>query len=196
MLKWNYIIILPTYVFYILNKNNFLGVLTMKYDFLRQHMIDLSNGERTLSWEGTKGNFIRAVKVNQTEIDSQEARLLETGFTFPKDLKEFWTEIGCGYVSPTDALDNALETPTNILDFYFNVGDWSDLKIACDFFDHDELPFFFISGLDYITIGLKEGTNLGKIYRFGQEIAPSLSDFLQCILNDATFFNQCVETVS
>lgn len=187
---------MPTYIFNILNKNNFLGVLTMKYEFLKEHMIDLCNGDKHINWAGTKGNFIRAVRISQDEIDTQEARLLETGFSFPEDLKAFWTEIGCGYISPTDTLDNALETPTNILDFYFNVGDWSDLKIACDFFNTDELPFFFISGLDYITIGLKEGTNLGKIYRFGQEIAPSLSDFLQCILNDSSFCNQCIETVS
>ena len=50
--------------------------------------------------------------------------------------------------------------------------------------------------LDYITIGLEEGVNLGKIYCLGQEIAPNLIVFIQKLLENPTYYLNYIPAVS
>ena len=60
----------------------------------------------------------------------------------------------------------------------------------------NELPFLLTTNLDYITIGLEEGVNLGKVYYFGVEIAPNLSVFIQRLLENPTYYLDYIPSVS
>lgn len=163
----------------------------MYYSFLKDHVIDWQFEDRKdFSWGEATDKFIRVNTLSLDEISRQEARLLATGYSFPSELKAFWNEIGCGYLCPTDDIDNGLLGPTSALDIYFTEGDWSQVKLTCDILDKNELPFFLIGALNYLTIGLEEGVNLGKIYRCGEEIAPSLTYFVQHILSDPTYYDK------
>ena len=161
----------------------------MYFNFLKDHIIDWQLEEEDhVNWHDASNQFIRSSIPSSTEISKQEERLKALGYRFPLELKTFWDEIGCGYLCSNDRVDNGLEEPTTILDIYFREGEWSDIKLACDIIDKNELPFFRIRDLSYLTIGLEEGINLGKIYYCGDEIAANLIDFIKRILLNPIYY--------
>ena len=148
-----------------------------------------------LNWKNAADKFVKVSILSAEDIALQEQRLIPLGYQFPEELKAFWLEIGCGYLCANDSLDNAFETPSTTLDIYLSEGDWANVKLRCDIFVKNELPFFQIGHLDYITIGLEEGVNLGKIYRLGIEIAPSLTVFVQHILQNPSYYTELVTCI-
>ena len=169
----------------------------MYFKFLKDQIISWNlDDETNVNWKNATDKFIRAFTLSDDDINCQEKRLLAFGYRFPNELKAFWSEIGCGYLCPNDNLDNGFEKPSTALDIYLSEGDWANVKLSCNLFVQNELPFFQIGHLDYITIGLEEGVNLGKIYRLGVEIAPSLVDFVKCILQNPSYYNKLVSSVN
>ena len=165
----------------------------MYFSFLENQVIDWqSEDDKQFGWGNVSDKFIRTNTVSENDIKMQEVRLASLGYHFPEELKAFWLELGCGYLCPNDKVDNGLQSPNTTLDIYFREGDWSKIKLACDIFDQNELPFFLIGNFNYITIGLEEGVNLGKIYRLGEEIAPSLTYFIEHLLQDSTYYTNLV----
>lgn len=161
----------------------------MYFNFLKNRIVDWQLEEEDhINWHIASNQFLRSSIPPVSEISIQEERLKKLGYHFPLELKNFWEEIGCGYLCPNDSVDNGLEEPSTILDIYFREGDWADVKLICDIIDQNELPFFRISDLCYLTIGLEEGSNLGKIYYCGDEIASSLVDFIERILLNPTYY--------
>ena len=118
------------------------------------------------------------------------------GYHLPNELKAFWNEVGCGYFSGHELVNNGLEQPSTDLDIYFCEGDWKTIKSRCNLLMPNELPFLLTTNLDYITIGLEEGVNLGKVYYFGVEIAPNLSVFIQRLLENPTYYLDYIPSVS
>lgn len=161
----------------------------MYFNFLEDHIIDWQLEEEDhVNWRNASSQFIRSSVPSAAEISKQEKRLKAQGYNFPEELKMFWSEIGCGYLCPNDSVDNGLEEPATILDIYFREGEWSDVKFACDIIDKNELAFFRTCDLSYLTIGLEEGINLGKVYYCGDEIATNLIDFTKRILLNPIYY--------
>ena len=168
----------------------------MYFKFLKDHIIDWQVEEEDyINWHNASSHFIRSSIPSKAEISMQEERLKTLGYCFPLELKAFWSEIGCGYLCPNDSVDNGLEEPATILDIYFSEGEWSDVKFVCDIIDKNELPFFRIYDLCYLTIGLEEGNNLGKIYYCGDEIAANLVDFTNHILLNPVYYLSLYTTI-
>lgn len=161
----------------------------MYFDFLQDQIIDWpSDDDPNLTWCMPQKKFIKVVTPSLDEITRVEQRLLTMGYHLPVELKAFWSEIGCGYFENNDLVDNGLELPQTDLDIYFCEGAWTNLKLHFNIFDSNEFPFFLTNNLDYITIGLEEGVNLGKIYHFGQEIAPNLIEFIKRLLENPSYY--------
>lgn len=160
----------------------------MYFDFVKDCIIDWHLEDDAINWGNMTHSFLRSSIPSSTDITEQEKRLASVGYEFPEELKHFWAEIGCGYLYSTDCLDNGVEEPKTILDIYFQEGDWADVSCHCDIFAANELPFFRISNLNYLTIGLEKGANLGKIYKSGEEIAPSLTDFIKSLMQNPLYY--------
>lgn len=161
----------------------------MYFKFLKDRIIDWQlEEEDSINWHNACTQFIRSTIPSITEICKQEERLKALGYNFPLELKAFWNEIGCGYLCPNDTVDNGLEEPNTILDIYFQEGEWAKVKFTCDILAQNELPFFRVRDLSYLTIGIEEGINLGKIYYLGEEIAPNLVNFVERILRNSTYY--------
>lgn len=174
-------------IFLVLHLNT-VGVFVMFCNLLKDHILDWCAEEDSINWEATTHLFLRSTIPSLSEITTQEARLKEVGYTFPPELKAFWQEIGCGYLCSNEMLDNGLEEPHTILDIYFQEGDWQHVHFTCDILANNELPFFRVNSLNYLTIGLEPGVNLGKIYCCGEEIAPSLTAFVEHLLQDTNYY--------
>lgn len=163
----------------------------MYFDFLQDRVIYWQlEDEKSFDWKKVTDKFICTNTLSLHTIEEQEERLLAFGYSFPAELKAFWSELGCGYLCSSAEVDNGLEHPRTVLDIYFSEGNWSEVKLPCNLFCENELPFFNIKDLDYITIGLQPGVNLGKIYRFGEEIAPNLTSFIELLLKNNTYYKE------
>lgn len=161
----------------------------MYFDFLKDHMIDCTKEkEPYFNWNTVDRLFVRYRILSLSEINQQEQRLSVVGYQFPEALKQFWSEIGCGYLCSNPLADNVLEDPKSLLDIYFSEGEWAQVKTSFNLFDANELPFFRTVSFNYLTIGLEEGYNLGKIYYNGIEIAPDLSTFISSLLKEPTYY--------
>ena len=163
----------------------------MYFNFLKGQVINWNlNDETNVNWKNATDKFVLVSTLSDEDIVSQEKRLAPYGYQFPEQLKAFWKEFGCGYLCPNDALDNGFEKPSTAVDIYLSEGEWAKVKLSFDLFVQNELPFFQIGHLDYITIGIEEGVNLGKVYRLGEEIAPNLVEFVQRILQNPSYYNE------
>jgi len=165
---------------------NYWGVYMMYFDFLQDHIMSYSNEK--FNWNNATDKFICFIKLTSQDIDAAEQRLETTGYQFPTELKNFWYEMGCGYLCSNFLADNVFEDPKALLDIYFSEGEWSKLKTTLNFYEANEFPFLRTTNFNYITIGLEAGNNLGKIYLNGIEIAGSLSEFIQHLLNNPIFY--------
>ena len=169
----------------------------MYFSFLQDQIIEWQPEEPSLfNWCNIKNHFIRISTPSSEEIEHAEARLAAIGYHFPNELKAFWNEVGCGYFSGHELVNNGLEQPNTDLDIYFCEGDWKTIKSHCNLLMPNELPFLLTTNLDYITIGLEEGVNLGKVYYFGEEIAPNLTVFIQRLLENPTYYLNYIPSVS
>lgn len=173
-----------------------MGVFKMYFDFLKDSITDWEDEEtQPFNWNDAPSCFVRTLKLASETIRSQEARLAVTGYTFPDQLKAFWTEIGCGYLCSNFLADNGIEEPKAVLDIYFSEGEWGKVKTSFNLLSQDELPFFRTSDFNYITIGLDPCSNLGKIYLNGDEIAESLSDFIKAMLENPLYYQELALTL-
>lgn len=167
------------------------------FNFLQDQIIEWQpESTNSFNWCNIKNNFIRISIPTFEEIDNAELRLATIGYHLPNELKAFWREVGCGYFSAHELVNNGLEQPKTDLDIYFCEGDWTNIKLNCNLLMPNELPFLLTNNLDYITIGLEEGVNLGKIYRFGEEIAPNLIVFIQRLLENPAYYLDYIPAVS
>lgn len=160
----------------------------MYFDFVKDYVIDWHLEDDTINWSHLNHSFLRTSMPSLAEITEQEKRLKHIGYEFPAELKNFWTEIGCGYLCSIDRLDNGLEEPKTILDIYFQEGDWTDIGCNCDIIAENELPFFRTNNLSYLTIGLEKGINFGKVYKSGEEIASTLTDFIKSLMKNPAYY--------
>ena len=143
----------------------------MKFDFVR---IDTSIYE----------------KINDGSIEMAEK---EMGFKFPKELVDFYNEVGCGFVGGSGMNNNRLMGPISVCDFRLRQYDYEfypDIN-AYDEYEENKLIFFEQNLSSLISIGI-EGNAESKIYYYDIEIASSLKEFLEKMIEDETYFSDDV----
>ena len=102
----------------------------MYFSFLQDQIIEWQPEDaNSFNWCNIKNNFIRISTPTFEEIDNAEVRLAAMGYHLPSELKAFWQEIGCGYFSAHELVNNGLEQPKTDLDIYFCEGDWTDIRL-------------------------------------------------------------------
>ena len=119
--------------------------------------------------------------VNLDEIKNSESKL---GIQIPELLKEFYAEVGYGFLKSKVANINRI-----ILDFRLRQHDFEfypDIEIYNQFED-DKLVFFETNEVALLSIGFA-AENKGKIYYYDKEIAPNLVDLLEQLMEDDTFY--------
>ena len=131
-----------------------------------------------------KGNKFYKVKANSIEA-AQES----LGIVFPKDLIEFYKQVGYGFLKSENDNFNRIMDPESVAEFRLRTGqfaNYSDLDIY-DAYERDRLVFFEICEGCYISIGFTK-SNSGKIYYGKKRVANSLDEFLTKYQNDENFF--------
>jgi len=142
-----------------------------------------------------KFDFVRTETSRFEEITDEEIEKAEKemGFSFPKELVEFYREIGCGFTGSSFGSVNRLMDPIAVCDFRLRQYDFEfypDIN-AYDEYEENKLIFFEQNLSSLISIGI-EGNAESKIYYYDIEIASSLKEFLEKMIEDETYFSDDV----
>ena len=124
--------------------------------------------------------------LTKDEIKNSESKL---EIIFPKLLREFYLEIGYGFIGSEVGNINRIMDPESVLDFRLRQNDFEfypDIEIY-DEFEEDKMIFFEANESVLISIGFGSD-NSGKIYYYDEEISKKLGEFLEKLLEDDTFY--------
>ena len=101
------------------------------------------------------------------------------GIILPKELKEFYEQVGYGFLDSKEENFNRIMDPNSLCEFRFRKGQFSndpELEIYEDD-ERDKLIFFEICEGVYLSIGFSNENN-GKVFSGEKVIADSLKEFL------------------
>ena len=124
--------------------------------------------------------------LTRDKIKKSESKL---GIMFPKLLREFYLEIGYGFIGSEVGNINRIMDPESVLDFRLRQNDFElypDIEIY-DEFEEDKMIFFEANESALISIGFGSD-NSGKIYYYDEEISKNLAEFLEKLSEDDTFY--------
>ena len=124
----------------------------------------------------------RFFKVEEGEIERAEKRMQ---FEFPNCIKEFYREIGYGFIAKNPNFYNRIMHPDDIADYVCNddVYEYVDKSVYGD----DELVFMHIQDEDFLTIKCS-GELEGKIIYMGSIIADSFEEFIKEMYNNPNYY--------
>lgn len=124
--------------------------------------------------------------LTRDKIEKSESKL---GIMFPKLLRDFYLEIGYGFIGSKVGNINRIMDPESVLDFRLRQNDFEfypDIEIY-DEFEEDKMIFFEANESALISIGFGSD-NSGKIYYYDVEISKNLSEFLEKLSENDTFY--------
>jgi hypothetical protein len=141
-----------------------------KFDFLKSNIEDLS------ACNGLKSRHT-FYNINEEEIIEAEQTMNRR---FPKELRNFYLEIGYGFFCKDDTTrTNRIMHPNDIALYYVNDSEYE--YVDKEIYGEQELIFFDLGGEgDFLTINIASENKDGKceILYFGRKIASSLLNFL------------------
>ncbi|MGZ0050503.1 SMI1/KNR4 family protein [Brevibacillus gelatini] len=136
--------------------------------------------------------FIKANKENSfypvTENEIKEVEK-ELNLKFPKELVNFFIEVGYGFIKGSEFNINRIMDPYSIRDFRLRVNDFEfypDIEIY-DEFENNKLIFFEGSESALMSIELNEN-NRSAVYYYDVQIAASLEEFLRKIEENDKYY--------
>ncbi|MBC1500994.1 SMI1/KNR4 family protein [Listeria weihenstephanensis] len=140
--------------------------------------------------------FIKSIEGNEFyRLDKAEVKLVESelGIEFPVSLKDFYNEIGYGFLKNSGSNVNRLMDPESVRDFRLRTNDFEffpDIEIY-DEYEEDKLIFFEASETALMAIGTTKTDN--KIYYYDVPIAGSLEEFLLKMMEDDKYYLELFE---
>ncbi|WP_226669859.1 SMI1/KNR4 family protein [Metabacillus litoralis] len=115
--------------------------------------------------------------VTENNIKEVEQKL---GLNFPKELVNFYIEVGYGFIKGSGFNINCIMDPYSVRDYRLRINDFEfypDIEIY-DEFESDKLIFFEGSESALMSIELNE-KNSSPVYYYDIQIATSLEEFLR-----------------
>lgn len=135
-----------------------------------------------------KNNENKFYKVSKSMIDEVQE---DMGIILPKDLTDFYDEIGYGFLSSKRDYFNRIMDPGSVREFRFRKGQFennAELEIY-DEYERDKVVFFEICEGDYLLIGFSKDNN-GRIFDGEEIIADNLEQFITKYQEDERYFRQ------
>ncbi|MFS0656943.1 SMI1/KNR4 family protein [Bacillus sp. 179-C3.3 HS] len=124
--------------------------------------------------------------VTENEIKEVEKEL---DLKFPKELVNFYLEVGYGFIKGTEFNINRIMDPYSVRDFRLRVNDFEfypDIEIY-DEFENNKLIFFEGNESALMSIELNEN-NRSAVYYYDIQIATSLEEFLRKIEENDKYY--------
>ncbi|WP_434778953.1 SMI1/KNR4 family protein [Neisseria sp. Ec49-e6-T10] len=129
-------------------------------------------------------------KVTQSEIEEVEKDL---GFCLPDELKEFYLNIGYGFIHSSVGNINRIMDPYSVRDFRLRQNDFEyypDIEIYDDF-EEGKLIFFEANEVSMLSIAI-DNNKSRAIFYYNEEIATNFLEFINKIIIDDTFYYNAI----
>ncbi|WP_019240863.1 MULTISPECIES: SMI1/KNR4 family protein [Bacillus] len=140
-----------------------------------------------MSYEFIKANQENSFyPVTENEIKEVEKEL---DLKFPKELVNFYIEVGYGFIKGSEFTINRIMDPYSVRDFRLRVNDFEfypDIEIYAEF-KNNKLIFFEGSESALMSIELNEN-NRSAVYYYDIQIATSLEEFLRKIEENDKYY--------
>ncbi|GAB1769474.1 SMI1/KNR4 family protein [Priestia aryabhattai] len=140
-----------------------------------------------MGYESMKANQENSFyPVTENEIKEVEKEL---DLKFPKELVNFYIEVGYGFIKGSEYNINRIMDPYSVRDFRLRDNDFEfypDIEIY-DEFENNKLIFFEGSESALMSIELNE-KNSSPVYYYDIQIATSLEEFLRKIEVDDKYY--------
>lgn len=140
-----------------------------------------------MGYESMKANQENSFyPVTENEIKEVEKELY---LKFPKELVNFYIEVGYGFIKGSEYNINRIMDPYSVRDFRLRDNDFEfypDIEIY-DEFENNTLIFFEGSESALMSIELNE-KNSSPVYYYDIQIATSLEEFLRKIEVDDKYY--------
>ncbi|MCM3654332.1 SMI1/KNR4 family protein [Metabacillus litoralis] len=124
--------------------------------------------------------------VTESEIEEVEKEL---DIKIPKELVDFYLEVGYGFIKGSEFNIDRIMDPYSIRDFRLRINDFEfypDIEIY-DEFENNKLIFFEVSESALMSIEMNEN-NECLIYYYDIQIATSLKEFLRKIEENDKYY--------
>jgi len=150
-------------------KNGIFALNARIYNFLIKYKVSSSNSN-------DMNNTFFDVKMEEIELSEEKL-----GYKLPKELKEFYQEIGYGFFHRNSGSFNRLLSPLQVSqinlreDFYETD---PDLDIFDELYNKEKLLFFEINEGIYLAIDKKEENKKNAVWLFDKKISNSLENFI------------------
>ncbi|KAA6452745.1 SMI1/KNR4 family protein [Bacillus swezeyi] len=133
-----------------------------------------------------KNNNHKFYELKENDLTEAEERL---GFSFPKELREFYLEIGYGFIKGNNEnAINRLLDPDTIADITLREDIYEfDPDLDGIYEDEDKLVFYEVNEGVYLTLDLNE-TDKSPVFFFDTKIADSLEEFVEKVDQDDQYF--------
>ncbi|MDF1508149.1 SMI1/KNR4 family protein [Robertmurraya sp. DFI.2.37] len=140
-----------------------------------------------MGYESMKANQENSFyPVTENEIKEVEKEL---NLKFPKELVNFYIEVGYGFIKGSEFNINRIMDPYSVRDFRLRDNDFEfypDIEIY-DEFENNKLIFFEGSESALMSIELNE-KNSSPVYYYDIQIADSLEEFLRKIEKNDKYY--------
>jgi hypothetical protein len=149
------------------------------FDFLKPYII--TEADIDLRYEEVQRMKHSFLPVDFARITQAEGRL---GFFFPKELKEFYTQIGYGYMhQEQENYHNNFMYPLKVADAYLRQGAFDNNFLASTGLYDDSYKLLFYDAVEgcFAWMDLRETGPTSPIFYIGDndKIANSLEEFLR-----------------
>ncbi|MGN4929645.1 SMI1/KNR4 family protein [Bacillus cereus group sp. MYBK14-1] len=150
------------------------------FDFLKKYVV---------ANEGVKSDKTPIFYPLKSEEIEEAEELLK--MKFPKELKDFYKEIGYGFLEASDRFFfNRFMDPFSVSDFRLreDIYEYNPNIDGVD--DEESLVFFEVTELNFLTIKFKEENELGQcpIYSSSTKIADSLEEFINKMVENPDYY--------
>lgn len=114
---------------------------------------------------------------------------IDMGVIIPEVLKDFYLNVGYGFLETHRHNINRIMGPVSVEEFYLGTGQFQNLEEAEIFQDYmkDKLVFFEVNESLYLSIGTTK-VNKGKVYYYNDVIANDLNEFFEKYLENEKYF--------
>ncbi|WP_370224326.1 SMI1/KNR4 family protein [Cytobacillus sp.] len=140
-----------------------------------------------MGYESMKANQENSFyRVTENEIKDVEKEL---DLKFPKELVNFYIEVGYGFIKGSEFNINRIMDPYSVRDFRLRVNDFEfypDIEIY-DEFENNKLIFFEGSESALMSIEFNEKKS-SPVYYYDIQIATSLEEFLRKIEENDKYY--------
>lgn len=172
--------------------------MSSKYNYLQKYIEN----------KQSKGSYNYFQAISTKEIIAEEQRL---GFSFPTALKEFWLEIGCGFLQSTPnnvgkaTIDhnNRIMDPTSIADIILLKEEsglilpWMLEYYEEGYLTDEDIPFFEIQTSDFLFMKLKSSKPSAVYNIIGEIIEEEFERFIWRLYHESpTYYLEEMKKVS